>query len=314
MLVHYMKYFFLSLAVLSCSAFAQTLPTFKDSDQPVAPDYSKEAYWSALPFRTDKADALPYGETWMEDSLKKVDVFYIYPTLYGKGKTWCADVNDKHLNKRLDRLPVKFQASVFNKVGRVYAPRYRQGIIACFSDTTGNGEAALAFAYQDVKTAFEYYLKNYNHGRPIIIASHSQGTRHSRQLLKEFFDTPAMKQKLVCAYSIGYGIFPKEYQLLKPCADSMQTQCYVTWSSFKEGYTPKSDSKLVGEVCVNPITWTLDTMPATTMRHTASATPPLAMSFITAACARAMSSCARWCADSASGASGLNQKPSPWLP
>jgi hypothetical protein len=39
-----------------------------------------------------------------------------------------------------------------------------------------------------VKTAFLYYLQHYNNGRPIIIASHSQGATHGKRLLKEFFD------------------------------------------------------------------------------------------------------------------------------
>jgi hypothetical protein len=84
-------------------------------------------------------------------------------------------------------LPVQFQASPFNQVARVYAPSYRQGIIKCFYDTTGTGEEALNFAYADVKRAFEYYMAHYNNGRPVIIASHSQGTRHARQLLERLF-------------------------------------------------------------------------------------------------------------------------------
>ena len=39
-----------------------------------------------------------------------------------------------------------------------------------------------------MRAAFIYYLKNHNHGRPIIIASHSQGTWHAGRLLKEFFE------------------------------------------------------------------------------------------------------------------------------
>jgi hypothetical protein len=241
---------------------AQTLPPFKAEDQPASPDYSSEKNWIALPFRLDKADAIPRSENWVSDSLKEIDVFYIYPTLYMKGKTWCADVNDEKLNKRLANLPVKYQASVFNHVGKVYAPRYRQGIIDCFEDTTGNGELALRFAYTDVKRAFEYYLKNYNNGRPIVIASHSQGTRHSRQLLKDFFDTPEMKKKLVCAYTIGYGIYPNSYKLLKPCTNPNETNCYVTWASFKNKFVADKDTLLYGRVCVNPISWKLDTATA----------------------------------------------------
>ena len=259
------KGIFITLISVQLACFSQSLPTkFVATDQPSAPDYSLEKNWSALPFHPDKADAIPKAEKWVSDSLKDVDVFYIYPTLYSKGKTWCADVNDKKLNKRLDKLPVQFQASPFNQVARVYAPRYRQGIIKCFYDNTGTGEEALNFAYGDVKRAFEYYMEHYNHGRPVIIASHSQGTRHARQLLKDYFDTPEMKKKLVCAYIIGYRIFPEWYSVLTPCKEATETNCYITWASFKRGYVPEQGSLLVGKTCVNPISWTIDTIPAST--------------------------------------------------
>ena len=242
---------------------SKTLPPFKATDQPVALDYSSEKSWSCLPFRKDASDAIPKIEKWIDDSLKNVDVFYIYPTIYMKGKTWNADATNKKLNKKIDKYPVKFQASVFNQVGRIYAPRYRQAHIKSFYDSTENGKAALDFAYEDVKKAFEYYLRNYNNGRPIIIASHSQGSFHARRLLKDYFDTPEMKQKLVCAYVIGFGIYPEKYELLKPCNDALATNCYVTWSSFKKGYTPENVNMLFGKICVNPISWKTNNEKAT---------------------------------------------------
>ncbi len=241
---------------------SKPLTPFKSSDQPTAPDYSDARYWSALPFRKDAADLTPKTEKWINDSLKDADVFYIYPTLYSKGKTWNADVNNKKLNKRLDNFPVKYQASIFNQAARVYAPRYRQAIIDSYFDTIGNGKSALDFAYEDVKKAFEYYLKNYNQGRPIIIASHSQGTTHCRRLLKDYFDTPEMKAKLVCAYVVGYEIDSLSYTLLKPCSDATETNCYVTWSTFKNNFQYKDKLHYFGNICVNPVSWVRDTMSA----------------------------------------------------
>lgn len=251
------------LLLVSCST---TLPTFSAADQPAAPDYSNPDHWSALPFREDAADVVPYGETWVNDSLKDVDVFYIYPTLYSKGKRWNADMDDTKLNKRIDKFPVKLQAGVFAQVGRVYAPRYRQSHVDAFWDDRENGVKALNFAYEDVKQAFEYYMEHYNNGRPIIIASHSQGTWHARKLLKDYFDDPVSKQQLVCAYVVGYAVYPDKYDELKLCEQPTETQCYVTWSSFKEGFTyPEADDDvLTGQAQVNPITWTTDTSAATT--------------------------------------------------
>ncbi|MEZ5008621.1 MAG: DUF3089 domain-containing protein [Chitinophagales bacterium] len=258
--------FYLSIVALMTAC---SLPNeYVESNQPTAPEYSNPAHWSALPFRQDAADDIPDTETWISDSLKKVDVFYVYPTLYKKGDTWNADVNDEKLNKRIDKLPVRLQASTFNQVGRVYAPRYRQANYKAYKDETGKKRKVLDFAYEDVKKAFEYYMANYNQGRPIIIASHSQGSNHTIQLLKDYFDNADMKAQLVCAYMVGMAVDPAKYSILKPCENAAATNCYVTWSSYKEGYeidSVKDASEiLVGNVCVNPITWTMDNNEATT--------------------------------------------------
>jgi hypothetical protein len=229
---------------------------FDATKQPTALDYSKETSWSTLPFRQDAADFIPDSETWVNDSLKDVDVFYIYPTIYMNGKTWNADATKKKLNKKIDKYPVKYHASVFNASARVYTPRYRQAVIKAFYRKE-EGTKALTFAYQDVKKAFEYYLKHYNNGRPIIIASHSQGTYHARTLLSEFFDTTTLRNRLVAAYVIGFAIYDTMYANLKPCLDENQTGCYITWASYKKGVKPLI-TDLAGNVVVNPITWTND--------------------------------------------------------
>jgi len=229
---------------------------FDPAKQPAAPDFSQSSSWSTLPFRQDAADFIPDSETWTSDSLKEVDVFYIYPTIYMSGKTWNANHADKKLNKKIDKYPVKYQASVFNASARVYTPRYRQSIIKAFYQKE-EGTKSLAFAYADIKRAFEYYLTNYNQGRPIIIASHSQGTYHARTLLAEFFDTTVLRHRLVAAYTIGFGMYDTMYTNLRPCADENQTGCYITWASFKRGIKPLL-TDLAGNVIINPITWTTD--------------------------------------------------------
>ncbi|MFN8322141.1 MAG: DUF3089 domain-containing protein [Chitinophagales bacterium] len=236
------------------------LGVFNASDQPAAPDYSLEKNWSSLPFREDAADKIPNDEQWVSDSLKDVDVFYIYPTLYMKGKTWNEDLNDKQLNKRIDEKPVRYQASVFNASCRVYVPRYRQAIIQAFYDSV-EGPKALAFAYDDVKRAFSYYLEHYNQGRPFIIASHSQGSHHARRLLKEMIDTTALKNRMVAAYVIGFAIDTAMYRVLEPCLNENETGCYITWASFKKGYIPDGIA-LYGNICVNPLTWSSSLEPA----------------------------------------------------
>lgn len=244
--------------ILSLSDARAQRPAFDPAAQPAAPDYSQSRYWAALPFRADAADEIPKTETWIDDSLKTVDVFYVHPTLYAKGETWNADPGDEKLNARVDRLPVRFQASTFNRTARVYAPRYRQAVVEVFYHPSEDGEKALDFAYADVKEAFEYYLKHYNNGRPFIIASHSQGTAHCRRLLREFIDGKPLANQFVAGYLVGYSVNERMYESIRLCDDSLQTGCYISWLSYRWGYTPKNNFSDEA-MSVNPLTWTTDT-------------------------------------------------------
>ena len=151
-----------SILISSCLWPARS---FEKSKPSLAPDYSQEKYWAALPAKKDSADSVPYGSNLKDEQVSaKADVFYIYPTIYWTGKHWNADVTDKKLNRRIDKSAIRHQASVFNGSCKIYAPLYRQAILYAYAVMEGSGKKALDFAYEDVKKAFEYYLKNYNNG------------------------------------------------------------------------------------------------------------------------------------------------------
>ncbi|HTL83384.1 MAG TPA: DUF3089 domain-containing protein [Bacteroidia bacterium] len=243
---------------------------FEKYTPPPVPDYSLEKNWAALPWTKDSADVVPLNSGLKDDQANaKVDVFFIHPTLYFRGKSWNADVNDEKTNHLVDKYTIREQASVFNASCRVFAPRYRQATLMSFTDADGNGRKALDTAYSDVKRAFEYYLKNYNNGRPFIIASHSQGSFHAERLIKEIIDKDTSLYKLlVAAYVIGGSASKDMFTLVTPCLNSSQTGCYVAWHSrkwnthFKEVYNcqlkPGFDN-CENYQCVNPLTWTSDT-------------------------------------------------------
>lgn len=256
-----MKIQFVAFLFAGLSGFAQS-PPFDSQNQPPVPDYSDEKNWSALPFRKDAADVIPKSESWINDSLKEVDVFYVHPTIYKKGKTWNADVRNDKLNKKVDEKPVHYQASVFNESCRVYAPRYRQAVVKVFypeKSSDDDSKGALELAYSDVKRAFLYYLEHYNNHRPMIIASHSQGSYHARKLLQEFLDTTSLRNRLVGAYVVGMSINENMYQHLKVCDNEYQTGCFLGWISYKAGYKP--DNKFfLGSQSVNPVSWNRDTV------------------------------------------------------
>ena len=228
------------------------------------PDYSNLDYWAAHPYKYDPSENVPYAlKQEPKDTL--ADVFFIYPTSYTDKKMpmgWNANIDSKEINKKTDDKSILYQASVFNKYCRVFAPRYRQANLEAFyTKDKQKGEAALDTAYSDVREAFIYYLKNYNHGRPIIVGSHSQGTLLAGRLLKEFFEGKTLQNQLVCAYIIGLPVFTNYFTQLKPCADSAATGCFIGWRTFKEGYiAPYVAEESVKTYVINPLSWTTDTV------------------------------------------------------
>lgn len=256
-------YFLLITFYLLLSSCLAPMRSFEKSKITSAPDYSKEKYWAALPTKKDSADAIPFGSNLKdEQAIAKADVFFIYPTIYLTGKYWNADVDNKKLNHKIDESTIRNQVSAFNGSCKIYVPRYRQAVLWAYAVQNGSGKKSLDLAYEDVKKAFEYYMKNYNHGRPIVIASHSQGTGHAERLLHDYFEKDSMlRKKLVAAYAIGYGIKKNSYATIPPSDSASQTGCIICWNS--TGWGVDSDKYFgKGLECVNPLTWKRDTASA----------------------------------------------------
>ncbi|MEP6583403.1 MAG: DUF3089 domain-containing protein [Ginsengibacter sp.] len=248
----------------SCSSGKFTASSYYASKKTSSnvPDYSNLNYWAAHPFKIDESDKIP-KDLKKETKDSAADVFFIHPTTYtdkNLSSGWNADINDESLNKKTDRSTILYQASVFNEHCRIFAPRYRQANLKSFyTADSDSSKKSFDLAYRDIKTAFEYYLQNWNKGRPIIIASHSQGTLHAGLLLKEFFEGKPLQNQLVCAYIIGLPIFSDYFKILRPCEDSSATGCFIGWRTFKEGYEAPFVAKEKGQaIVINPLTWSRD--------------------------------------------------------
>lgn len=250
------KYFVSCLAFffgVSLLTDCRPLRSFDRSVHPDEPVYTEESAWIALPWRKDAPDTVPAGCTSPDQQLMaKADVFFIHPTMYFKGSKWNASLSNKRVNKKSERT-VMYQASVFNSVGRVFVPRYRQAILSAFFHK--KGKKAIDLAYNDIRKAFEHYMKNWNEGRPIIIAGHSQGALHAFNLLADYFDGKELQEKLIVAYPIG---IPFDKDLIKSIPiskDSAAIGVYVTWNTMKWNTKNKKILEVYNKTaCVNPLT------------------------------------------------------------
>jgi hypothetical protein len=200
------------------------------------------------------------------------DVFFIHPTTF-YGGAWNADVADAEVNRRTDTGTIRNQATAFNACCRVFAPRYRQAVLGAFMDAGDDGRAALDLAYTDVRRAFEHYLSHWNHGRPFVIASHSQGSRHAARLLKEAIAGSPAADRFVAAYVAGTAFpldeFTRALRTLHPCAKADDVGCVASWSTYGEGGDPAPQQSRVEVrspdgwestagrplLCTNPLRW-----------------------------------------------------------
>ncbi|MDC3195072.1 DUF3089 domain-containing protein [Flavobacteriaceae bacterium] len=246
---------FLLLMLFSGCKSTFVIPSFDSSDVPPIPNYNLESSWAVLPSK--------YTEEFKEfassqlDTLE-ADVFYVYPTLNTdkEDPRWNAPINDLEQNDKVLNKAVLYQASALALSGKVYVPFYRQAHIRSFIMFNEGGKTALEIAYADVKKAFEVFLSKYNKGRPIILLSHSQGTRHTMRLIADFFDEKELQNKLVAAYIPGIGVKPNLFKTIKPMTKPDETGGFVSWNTYKKGYYPKDDKDWYdGSVTTNPITW-----------------------------------------------------------
>lgn len=244
---------------------------FKDTPQPPAPDYANRASWGALPDMQDATDVSPPGVPLADAETAPVDVFFVHPTTFFSNSAWNQDLSDADTNKRTDMGPYRAQASAFSGCCAVYAPRYRQFTFSAVFNYDANSRAAEDLAYSDVKRAFQYYIQHYNHGRPFILASHSQGSRMLTRLIPELIDGTPLRKRLVAAYVVGTWLPERWFatqKTIKPCQTATDTGCVLTWSTLgEEADADKQRHDFVARagypdamaqehfVCTNPLSW-----------------------------------------------------------
>ena len=211
-------------------AAADTFPV------PPPPDYTSLRNWAALPTTDDAADRTP------SDTIRD-----------GQATVRA----DEKLNTAVDQSTILNQASIFNAAGKVYAPRYRQANLSVFYDAGAPvKQQALDTAYTDVLAAFDYYLTHFNHGRPVILAAHSQGTLHAIRLLQDRFVGKPLHDRLIAAYLVGMPVRRQEFADIPVCTSPTQSGCFVTWRTYREDYLPSPERDDPAIAVVNPLTWT----------------------------------------------------------
>ena len=257
------RFFYFAAAagfLLQACGSARPSVDFDPKTAPPAPDYADLRNWAAHPLKNDPADRRPCAGMPDQQAEAGVDVFFLYPTTYTgarrRERHWNASVDDDAVNRKTDSTTILYQASIFNGAGRVYAPRYRQAHLhAFFAKDKKSAQQALDLAYEDVKTAFRYYLEHFNGGRPFILAGHSQGGRHGMYLLRDLIEQTPIEDKLVAAYLVGWPVKADFFTEIKPCQTPEETGCFCSWRTWERNFALRhAFEKEV--TCTNPLLWT----------------------------------------------------------
>lgn len=222
---------------------------------PQAPDYSDPTFWY-----TEENDKT--GEN--------ADVFYIVSTWETDWKTdsgetvHYADVyNKKHRDDMTKE--ISGVAAYMGKDNNFYSPFYRHITIEGWATRDENIiNSRFKIAFEDVRNAFETFLKNRPKNRPFVLAGFSQGGKAVVELLKIM--PKDVYQQMVAAYVLGYKVTPDDtltstnIKAAQGPDDIGVTICYNS----------VSDVKYIQPVvaapcafCINPVNWRTDDVPAT---------------------------------------------------
>jgi Protein of unknown function (DUF3089) len=250
--------------------FAMVPTAAFEGGPPAAPSaYADGRLWIARPDMQGSPGLwLPTGVE--REGIPAASLFFIHPTSYLETSHWNAPLDDKESQWRA-KLFVQSQASAFNSVAEVWAPKYRQATFGAFLTTKAEAQKALDFAYRDVAAAFDEFLRQVPKDRPIILAGHSQGSLHLMRLLAERVAGKPEAKRIVAAYVIGWPVsIPADLPSLglPACERREQARCVVSWQSFAEPADPKQVTdvydKSIGPtgikragspmLCTNPLT------------------------------------------------------------
>ena len=213
-------------------------------------DYSKTNNWYVYGRTNSLEKFIPNELSKYVKKEKKASVFYVHPTTY-----WGNDWNPKKESipqERVKNLLIMNQAATFSACCHVYAPHYRQANIYSFWDINGNGGKAFGVAYQDIKDAFEEFIK-ITGDNPFILAGHSQGTANLRRLILELENKKKFRDNLIAAYLVGFNIQEDQFKNIQRCKSNNDTGCYLSWNTTMENTKPMFSDN--GLACHNPLNW-----------------------------------------------------------
>jgi len=213
---------------------------FQTYKPPPPPDYSQRSAWHLMPTTPEAPTA----------DQPRADVFFVGPTTYNGGRNWNAPVTAALAGETFRRVMAPNYAGPFVRVGRIFAPKYRQASLYTQLTLREDARESRKFAYGDVAQAFDYYLAHDNGGRPFVIVGVEQGgTLATRLLAEKIAPDEALRARLAAAYLIA-TVVPADSPPIPPCVQRGQTGCVAAWTE-----VPANESDRAKVVLDRALVW-----------------------------------------------------------
>lgn len=243
----------------------------QDPENSILPnDYKDLSSWLCHPSLEDDAcdtdlrttvvdpDGIASIESYEPTGSPRFDCFYVYPTV-------SEDVtpNSDMAANTQELFVIKQQFARFGSVCRLYAPLYRQETLRHLRGAlAGDGyEAHPTLNYDDVKDAWNFYIREENNGRGVVLIGHSQGGGLITRLTEEQIVGSDSLDRIISVMPIGRTINADEdgKYPLPPCHSETDTGCLVAYVSFRGDREPPAGSRFGktaddnrAALCVNP--------------------------------------------------------------
>ena len=270
------RYALVALLILAAGSWVSAQTPAPSPAAPTTPnDYSSAANWLCRPDKANDACSIDLTttvvaangtltkETYTANPKPPIDCFYVYPTVStdpGPNSDMSIDPAEQNV--------VRQQFARFGSQCRQFAPMYRQITLAGLRTALAGGRPTLeqGVAYDDVLDAWNYYLKNDNNGRPVVLVSHSQGSYILIRLIAEQIDGKPVQSRLVSAILMGTTVPVAKgkdvggaFKSIPLCRSAEQTGCVITFATFRSTIPPPANT-LFGQVttegqeagCTNP--------------------------------------------------------------
>lgn len=246
----------LSLMAAACSDTVALTDIVEKVYVPEMPDYASELMWTVYRNDSDGNGA---------------DVFYIPSTWefdwYTSEGTICHYADPSRADHRADmKIEIDGIADYMAEGNNFYSPFYRH--ITLDSWATLNEDTITRryhdVAWQDVKSSFDYFIRNRNNARPFILAGFSQGGKSVVELLKSMDES--IRRRMIAAYVMGYKVTPedvRECPHIAAAGDSADTGVVVCYNSVSDVKYLKPVVSAPNVMCINPVNWRTDATPAT---------------------------------------------------